>query len=127
MRVEQVPQRVSMRSYKRDCWNCDATQFSASASYCPSCGADLDGAEPEHRLWNTIQREGLDENPWDRDPLVIPDEIGVGKQRLSLRARVADSLGVDPEEITLVSRVVGDALEDAEGWQTHPVPEVLEE
>lgn len=82
-------------SYQTQCWHCDGPAFTAAASFCPWCGADLDGADPdpEPRLWNTIQREGLDDNPWDptfvfEEPVVILDEAspkGVGRTDFSMR------------------------------------------
>lgn len=81
-------------SYQTECWHCDGAAFTAAASYCPWCGAGQE-SEPEPRLWNTIQREGLDENPWDptfvfEEPVVIVDEAGrKGTGRTDFPARLS--------------------------------------
>lgn len=118
-------------SYQTECWHCDGPSFTAAASYCPWCGADLAGAEPEHRLWNTIQREGLDANPWD--PTFVYDEpvtyaTGSGGVRQRWREDVAESVGCDPDDVVLVSKPIAAGIEEnAEGWSTVPLSEVLEE
>ncbi|WP_248515944.1 hypothetical protein [Salinarchaeum laminariae] len=121
-------------SYQADCWHCDGPAFTAAASYCPWCGAGLDGADPEPRLWNTIQREGLDANPWD--PSFVFQEgvthLGTGKAakttdaiRQQMREEVAASVGCDPADVALVSKPFADAVDELpDGVSTVSIEEV---